>query len=181
VEEYADVSLISLPDTQEDTMTPRKAPTSRVSPAKPPRLSGAPAPFKLATGLRGILLFTRYTRRNITLDLPLNQIAVLVAVFGKGEAGETLAGIGEILGGMSQSSVSKNVRALSRFMVPGTDRVVGHDLLRSEPDLVNRKRMRVFLTAKGKELINTLAACLTGEFTDRQDLPGFGPGEGETL
>jgi DNA-binding MarR family transcriptional regulator len=101
----------------------------------------------------------------------MNQLAVLVAVFGKDAAGATLSEIGQLLGGMSQSSVSKNVRALSRFMVPGTDRVVGHDLLRSEPDLANRKRMRVFLTSRGSELVNVLAACLSGEFTDSTDLP----------
>jgi DNA-binding MarR family transcriptional regulator len=137
----------------------------------------------LALTLRGILLFTRYTRRNVTLDLPMNQLAIVVTIFGKGTTGATLSEIGEILGGMSQSSVSKNVRALSRFMAPGTDRVVGHDLLRSEPDLVNRKKMRVFLTSRGTELVNVLAACLSGEFTGQDDLPreGYQPGEGMEL
>lgn len=152
----------------------RKTP-QRAAQIKPPSPPPASRPtFKLPLTLRGILLFTRYTRRNITLDLPMNQLAVVVTIFGKGTVGATLAEIGEILGGMSQSSVSKNVRALSRYMVPGTDRVVGHDLLRSEPDLANRKRMRVFLTAKGTELVNVLAACLSGEFTGRDDLPREG-------
>lgn len=154
-------------------MTRKKTPRS-ARPAQPSPSTGSRPAFKLPLTLRGVLLFARYVRKNVTLDLPLNQISIVVTVFGKGTVGATLSEIGEILGGMSQSSVSKNVRALSRYMVPGKDKVVGHDLLRSEPDLANRKRMRVFLTSKGTELVNVLAACLSGEFTGRDDLPREG-------
>jgi DNA-binding MarR family transcriptional regulator len=152
----------------------------KAKPAAPAALSaGTPTgrehPMKLPLTLRGIVLFTRYVRSNLTLDFPMNQAAVLVAVFANRDAGATYQDIGEFLGGMSLSSISKNVARLSRYTVRG--RVAGHGLLRSEPDIANRKRSRVFLTERGRELVHTLDACLTGEFSMPTDLPREIPGE----
>jgi len=143
-------------------------------PMKTARPQGAPP---LPLPLRGVVLFTRYVRSSLTLDFPMNQAAVLVAVYANGDAGATYQDIGEFLGGMSLSSISKNVARLSRYTVrgrgdrSGAGRVAGHGLLRSEPDIANRKRSRVFLTERGRELVHTLDACLTGEFTGPSDLP----------
>lgn len=128
-----------------------------------------PTTLPLPLALRGIVLFTRYVRSNLTLDFPMNQAAVLVAVYAHGDAGAIYAEIGDFLGGMSLSSISKNVARLSKYTVSG--RVSGHGLLRSEPDIANRKRSRVFLTERGRELVHTLDACLKGEFTVSTDLP----------
>jgi DNA-binding MarR family transcriptional regulator len=139
-----------------------------------------PSAPPLPLTLRGVVLFTRYIRRNLTLDFPMNQAAVLVAVYAQGDAGATYADIGGFLGGMSLSSVSKNVGRLSRYMAPKTGREAGHGLLRSEPDIANRKRSRVFLTDRGRELVHVLDACLTGEFTMQTDLPREIPDEAFT-
>jgi DNA-binding MarR family transcriptional regulator len=130
----------------------------------------------LPTAARGIILFTHYVRENLTSDFPMNQLALLLAVAREGDQGETLEGLGKALR-MFQGSVSKNAKMLSRWAVideDGTRRDYGHGLLRSEPDLIERKRMRVFLTEEGKLFINVLLRCLSGEFKELADLPGKG-------
>ena len=132
------------------------------------------AQLPLPTPLRGLVLFTRYVRQNLSLDFPVNQVALLLLVAGAGDAGVTMPDIASHLR-MSQSSTSKNVRMMTSWSAPGSSTRKGYGLIELQQDLTVRpRRLRIVLTPKGRELVNVLAACMSGEFTEHEDLPREG-------
>jgi DNA-binding MarR family transcriptional regulator len=105
----------------------------------------------LAAFSRGIA----FVRREVNSDLPIQQIAILLRVAE--QEGVTMPEIAQSLK-MSQASVSKNVRMLSRF-VDGTE-IKGYDLLRAEQSIENRLRLALTLTAKGAKVLKGLAEIM---------------------
>lgn len=68
--------------------------------------------------------------------------------------------------GMPQGTLSRNIKQLSRYTVRGEKggrEVRGYNLLRTEPDLDERRRLAVYLTKDGKALIEDLEQILEEE------------------
>jgi len=97
-----------------------------------------------------------FLRKEVSSELPTQQLAILLEVIA--EEGITMPALQKKLY-MSSASVSKNIRMLSRFK--DGDEIKGYDLLRTEPDLDERRRMAVFPTETGKRIVSEfLDICL---------------------
>ncbi|MGE5552990.1 MAG: MarR family winged helix-turn-helix transcriptional regulator [Betaproteobacteria bacterium] len=96
-----------------------------------------------------------YLRRNLHPDFALPQLHIFLLVCQR--PGITQTEIEEALG-MPHGSVSRNVKMLSRFNVPENGEIVqmGYGLVRTEPDLTERRRNAVWLTQRGEEVRDEL-------------------------
>ncbi|MFG1488107.1 MarR family transcriptional regulator [Oceanospirillum sp. HFRX-1_2] len=92
--------------------------------------------------------------RHIGPDMPIQTAATFLSVAN--EEGITMKRLSEKLG-ISQSSVSRNVAALSK-----THRLnkPGYDLLYAMEDPTERRRKIVRLTPKGRLLADKIAQCI---------------------
>ncbi|NJC88035.1 MAG: winged helix-turn-helix transcriptional regulator [Desulfuromonas sp.] len=121
--------------------------------------------FRLSAAL-GIL------RHQVHKELPLQHIALLLAV--SENPGITMPELMKMLD-MPQGSLSRNVKALSRYVEREHDVPVlkGYDLLRTERDPQHPRVLAVYLTGHGEALIRELARTLRPRHHE-ESLPGFG-------
>lgn len=96
-----------------------------------------------------------YIRREIHPDMAMNQLRIFLYVADN--EGITMPDLSERLG-MPQGSLSRNIKKLSRFNEKG--KMQGYDLVYREPDLDERRRFAVYLTKRGKEVWDALAAIV---------------------
>lgn len=104
----------------------------------------------------------QYLRTEVDAEMPAQQVVILLTVCK--EEGITQHALGERLG-MLGGSVSRNVKSLSQFAVRGASgnlELKGAGLLDTRPDQEYRLRMAVFLTPKGKEVIEQLNRIIGG-------------------
>lgn len=102
--------------------------------------------------IKGLKMLEEF--RKLDSDMPLQTAATFLSVAN--EEGITMKSLGERLG-ISQSSCSRNVAALSkhhRLNKPG------HDLVYATEDPEERRRKIVKLTPKGKRVAETLLEIL---------------------
>lgn len=92
--------------------------------------------------------------RKIDAEMPLQMATAFLTVAS--EEGITMKRLGEKLG-ISQSSCSRNVAALSKYHRLNKP---GHDLLYATEDPEERRRKIVKLTPKGKRVAETLLEIL---------------------
>jgi len=90
---------------------------------------------------------------------PLNWAVMFLTVGTAGDGGTTTKELTEIVG-VSQGIVSRTVRVMSRSYNPQADCIEGMDLIRTEQDMFNRHRQRVFLSEKGKVVFKKLTEIL---------------------
>ena len=87
----------------------------------------------------------RYVRKELSPEMPIQQLAILLEIHKK--EGITMYELGMELG-ITPGSMSRNISALSLYIKRGERK--GLDLVTTRPDLIERKRLACFLTAKGK-------------------------------
>lgn len=92
--------------------------------------------------------------RKLDPEMQLQMAATLVLVAKK--EGITMKEMSDRLG-ISQASCSRNVAALSRWHRLNR---AGHDLVIATEDPAERRRKVVFLTPKGKRVMNSLLSLL---------------------
>lgn len=112
-------------------------------------------------------------RHHVHKELPLQHITLLLAV--SEHPGITMPELMKLLD-MPQGSLSRNVKALSRYIEREKGVAVsrGYDLLRTERDPRQRRVLTVYLTSRGEALIRTLAGKLRPQQLD--ELPtGYQP------
>lgn len=95
---------------------------------------------------------------HIYAELPLQQISLFLEIAK--QEGVTMPELTKILD-MPQGTLSRNVKALGVYLKdspdsPGTKVKLGHDLVETRPDLYNRKSLAVYLTQRGKEVVQQL-------------------------
>lgn len=95
--------------------------------------------------LRVIKVFQRETL--VDFGVPLFQIFLQLCI----KPGLTFPELEEILD-LPQTTVSRNVKKLSRYTEAGCEEVKGYDLVYTQPDLYERRRLAAFLTEKGEKL-----------------------------
>lgn len=104
-----------------------------------------------------------YIRREVHPDIAMSHLHVYLKVCQRD--GITMPEVMESLG-MTTGVISRSVKKLSRYIE--TDRlgnrvICGYDLVRTEPDLIERRRMAIYLTDKGKEVREGLINIMMGE------------------
>ncbi len=112
----------------------------------------------------------RFVRDEIANDFPSQHLLLFLTVANN--EGITMPQLEEELG-IQQGVVSRSVKKLSLYMREPTaqelndglveKKKAGHDLLRVEPDLYNRKVHAVYLTKRGKDILNRFIECVYGE------------------
>lgn len=108
------------------------------------------------TSLDRLHRVVEHIRSSVRHDIPLSQLTVYLTVCR--QPGITMLDIQEDLD-MLQGSLSKITKQLSRYSVKGE--IKGYDLVRTEPDLEDRRRMAVHLTQKGSQLRREIVDILT--------------------
>jgi len=101
---------------------------------------------------KGLVLLEEF--RKVDPDMPIQMAAAFLVVANN--EGVTMKELGDKLG-ISQSSCSRNVAALSkvhRLNKPG------HDLVYAIEDPAERRRKIVFLTPKGKRVAESIVGIL---------------------
>lgn len=101
-------------------------------------------------GLRTFLDVLEVIRRDVDDIIPAQQIAVLLVIAL--EPGQSQREVGEKVG-LSQSSVSRNIDALSQQHRQGKP---GHNLVVRRPDPMERRRQNLYLSAKGERLVKRI-------------------------
>lgn len=91
-------------------------------------------------------------------ELPIQQILLFLEVAEKPNI--TYTELAEVTA-LSQSSISKNIRKLSRFMAPKKDNPKeleedGLDLVVAQRDIRNPRTLSVALTPKGKKILEII-------------------------
>lgn len=95
-------------------------------------------------------------RGRINPDFAIAQLALFLYVAQR--EGLTMPELSEHLD-MPQGTLSRNIKQLSRYSVRlegGDKEVRGYGLLRTEPDLEERRRLAVYLTKDGRKFIADL-------------------------
>lgn len=102
-------------------------------------------------------------RRRVHSDMPTQQVHILLTVAD--QPGITMPEIAKKLD-MNQGTVSRNVKVMGIYAEKpagakakgkkGDAEIRGYDLLRTQPDLYNRKSLAVFLTKKGEQVVKSL-------------------------
>lgn len=90
--------------------------------------------------------------RKVSPDLPAQTMLTLLEIGKASPDGISMADLGQRTG-LTQSSVSRNVSALSRVGRKGKP---GADLVRRDEDPLDRRNKIVALTAKGNRLITAI-------------------------
>ena len=109
--------------------------------------------FDTSDEIVGLLAAIEGFRARIDRALPSQQISLLLTVAR--QPGITMSELVEVLR-MPQGSVSRNVKSLAQFCVRsrwGQLKPAGYDLLTTRPSDENPKKLAVFLTQKGEEII----------------------------
>ncbi len=90
-------------------------------------------------------------------ELPIQQLALLLLVAEAGDEGITMPEACEKLG-MGQTSVSKNAKILSRYADKRGRQmeIKGYALIESRPDLWERRRLRMTITPKGRDVLEKI-------------------------
>jgi len=96
-------------------------------------------------------------RELIDPELPLQQLALLLLIADADGEGITMPEACEKLR-MGQTSVSKNAKMLSQYAeeTAGIVKIKGYALIDSRPDLLERRRLRMTITAKGKQVLDKI-------------------------
>ncbi len=103
-----------------------------------------------------------YIRERVNPDMALSQIDLFLQVALRNDEGVTMRDMENILN-VSQGAVSRNVKMLSKFFETdekGNKVLAGYDLVTVTPDLEDRRRMALYLTDRGKEVIRDLTNLL---------------------
>lgn len=101
--------------------------------------------------------------RTLAPDMPMQQADILIAVAMN--PGATMNDLSRATG-LSQSSISRNVQAMSRIHRLGKP---GLDLMEAEIDPREPRRRVIFLTSKGKTFITRLVRQLDPTFSIDKD------------
>jgi DNA-binding MarR family transcriptional regulator len=101
-------------------------------------------------------------REKASRELPSQQLVLFLTVVQ--EPGITMQELSRRLA-MPQGSVSRNVRALAGSGEGGNGSTVrkGHGLLRTEPDPTSRQGLSVYLTVKGRTVVEQMVEMLNPE------------------
>lgn len=100
--------------------------------------------------------------REINPDFAISQLSLLLYVATN--EGKTMHELCAETG-MPQGSVSRNIKQLSRYAEVdrhGRRELKGYNLVRTEPDVIERRRLAVYLTKEGEALIEDLYNILYG-------------------
>lgn len=101
--------------------------------------------------------------RTISPDMPMQQAEVLIAIANK--PGLTMTGLATLTG-LSQSSISRNIAAMSKFHRLGKP---GLDLVEAVTDPRETRRRLVYLTAKGKMYVTQLFRVFDANYSIDKD------------
>jgi len=103
----------------------------------------------------GILVSS--VRKNISKEIPLQQLALLLLVAQAGDERITVSDASRMLD-MGQTSVSKNAKMLSRYAEKrgGQMEIKGYALIDARPDLWERRRLRMTITPKGIDVLEKI-------------------------
>lgn len=107
----------------------------------------------------GIAKFAKavtYIRDNINKDFAIQQLAIYLLV--SQNQGITMTEISDRLN-MPQGTVSRNVKELTQYIDKFKNNC-GYDLIRVEPDMVERRRLACYLSRKGNRLMKELEDIL---------------------
>jgi DNA-binding MarR family transcriptional regulator len=105
----------------------------------------------------------RHLREKVNEEFPLQHLAILIKVAQ--QEGITQHQMVTELNSYS-GSMSRNIKLLSQWADrddKGTLHIKGYNLLECRPDLEERKRMAVYLSPKGKQLMGELDSIMKGE------------------
>ena len=91
-------------------------------------------------------------------EMPIQMVQTLLVVMMR--PGLTMSELGEQTG-LTQSSVSRNVAALSKVH---RTRRPGHDLVYTEEDPIERRRKLVLLSPKGKRLLEQVNRAMSADW-----------------
>lgn len=114
----------------------------------------------MAKEISTLLKSMELLRKRVYAELPIQQISILLLVADN--PGITLPEIAKKLS-MEQASTSRNVKALGTYVdrqsalkdkKAATQK--GHQLVRTEPDLYNRRSLACYLTRHGEEVVKQL-------------------------
>ena len=86
-------------------------------------------------------------------DIPSYWIEFMFIIAAAGAEGVTTKEAAEKLG-MKQSVASRMVKLMSEYWDDKNKRFAGERIFETKPDLVHRHRQRVFLSERGKEIMN---------------------------
>jgi len=110
----------------------------------------------LDSGLARLYDALSFIRETVGVDVPIQQVLILLLVGErKSDNPITMPEVGLKLQ-MTQGSVSRNIRMLSRFADTAKGTFRGYDLISAAPDLFERRRLALRLTPKGEEVIKGL-------------------------
>lgn len=103
-----------------------------------------------------IKIFNRgisFVRKHINKDIAISHLAIFLEVCL--QEGLTMNDLVEKLD-LPQASISRSTKELSKYIErdPKTNekKLVGYDLIRTEPDLEERRRLVLYLTPKGRQV-----------------------------
>lgn len=103
-----------------------------------------------------LLKVVRFLRQEIDGEMQLQQLELLLTVAL--QEGITSPELIESLH-VSNAAVSRNLKIYSRYSDKGEEK--GHGLFELKPDMFERRRLAVFLTTRGKEVISNIEKRLT--------------------
>lgn len=102
-----------------------------------------------------------FIREHINKDIAFSQLAVFIEVCLK--EGITMYDLVDKLD-LPQASISRCTKELSKYIEKdpktGERKIGGYDLIRSEPDLEERRRLVLYLTPKGQQIKKLLEEYL---------------------
>lgn len=105
-----------------------------------------------------------FIRERISKDLAMNQLYIFLSICEK--EGQSMYDLAPLLD-VPLSTISRNTKELSKYIEKdsktGEKVLQGYDLIRSEQDIEERRRLVFFLTPKGKKLRDELIKYLKEE------------------
>lgn len=116
-------------------------------------------------GLSRIDKLVDMLQQKIYAEFPIQQLKLLAKVAEHAKTGVTMPEL-MALTKMPQGSLSRNIKKLSTYLEPDEDnpnikKEGGYGLVRTVPDMVNRRSFRVFITKKGEKLVEKLAEVVS--------------------
>jgi DNA-binding MarR family transcriptional regulator len=117
--------------------------------------------------VRTISTFRRgltFVRTYLNKDIALSHLAIFIEVCLNG--GITMSDLADKLE-LPQASISRSTKELSKYIEKdpktGEKKLAGYDLIRTEPDLEERRRLVLYLTSKGKQIKELLEKYMEEE------------------
>jgi len=122
--------------------------------------------------ISSLLKILELVRSKIHRELPLQQLVLFLTVVEN--PGITMPDLVELLG-MPQGTVSRNVKALSHYVVwqDGMPVPFGRNLLRTQADEDNRHALAVYPTGRGEALAREIAKLLAADGDKPEPGSGF--------